>query len=902
MKRVLMRSGALVLLLLFLLPLFPVSALAAEAEPEEAAYAATVEISSLREFLDFAENCSLDSYSRNVLFLLTEDIDLGSTDFSPIQLFLGTFDGNGHSIRGLHLSGDGSLQGLFRRVSSSGEIRNLFVYGAVSPGGTRQAVGGIAGENSGTIRNCAFTGSVEGTRYVGGIAGKNAGSIIHCSFFGTVVAERDGGGIAGTSSGYLLSCSNSGDICSVPIDSVTEAEFNFNTFDISQLTTEDFVNISNIGGIAGSSSGTVDNCENRGNVGYKYQGFNIGGIAGKTSGFVNNCRNLGPVWGQRDVGGIAGQLEPYVSTIFTEDLLQELRTEMDALNASVNAVSGSVNAAFGTGVDTVSQMALYTRDLATEVAKIVPLEPGQLPDLPSPGEGEGLLPDLPDTPSETPDMSQITADLNLLLNGSAQMISLMGSTVSGVTGALRSVNTHTNAILKILGRAADNASASRDLTEDISVQEAYALDTGAIGNCVNRSPVRADTNAGGILGLCAVELSFDVAGEIDLSSYFLSDARTTFFAVVRDCVNSGDVTVRDSYVGGIVGNMAQGAVVSCGSSCQVLCENGDYAGGIAGSSSGTVMECCARSAVSGGKFLGGICGSGSSILSCLSHVNVLEGKEYIGAVAGQAEGEIRENLFLRNPLGGIDGASLEGQAEPIDYTRLPEMENVPDFFLNVSVRFIKEDGAETEWSVRLGGFLRGTVYVPKNEKGQPWQWDDVPTDRLFENKTITGHYVAPVPVLASAGADPVYLVEGTFSESQQLSVLDPVCLPSPSGLADPVILRAAALLVEGCAEDLQVHMRAPSGGHLLLLLPDGTTRELPYETDGSYLVFTLPNGASFAYTEITLQSFPTVLVAAVSGALLLTAVLTVFLLRRRRKRSASSAPGPSEENDGPPSA
>ena len=76
----------------------------------------------------------------------------------------------------------------------------------------------------------------------------------------------------------------------------------------------------------------------------------------------------------------------------------------------------------------------------------------------------------------------------------------------------------------------------------------------------------------------------------------------------------------------------------------------------------------------------------------------------------------------------------------------------------------------------------------------------MPTDRLFENKTITGHYVAPVPVLASAGADPVYLV------------------------------------------------------------------------------------------------------AAVSGALLLTAVLTVFLLRRRRKRSASSAPGPSEENDRPPSA
>ena len=891
MKRTIFRGLTILLFAVFLFALSPLSAFAAKEEPsegtapaeEEALFTETVEISSLEEFLIFAECCSLDSYSRNTRFVLTADLDLSGTSFAPVQLFLGSFDGNGHCIRGLEVSGDGSRQGLFRRVFAPGAVQNLFVFGSVRPGGTAQFVGGIAGENSGTIHNCSFTGMVEGKRYVGGIAGKNTGTLSHCSFSGTLTGERDSGGIAGISSGAVWSCLNSGAVCSAPIDAAIETEFNINTFDISQLTTEDFVNISNIGGIVGSSSGTVMNCENQGIVGYKYQGFNIGGIAGKTSGYLCTSRNLGPVWGQRDVGGIAGQLEPYVSMVFSEDLLEELQNEMDALNRSVNAISGTVNASLGAGSETISQMATYSQALADQIAGIVPADQfPDLPDLPMPGEGELVLPDFPVI--DTPDYSQITANLNLLMNGSTQLVSLMGNAASGVTGALRSVNTHASAIQAILQKAVSNASPDRDLTEDISAQEAYSRDTGAIAGCENTAAVRADTNAGGILGICAVELSFDVAGELDLSSYLYTDSKTTFFSVVRDCFNSGNVTVRDSYAGGITGRMAQGAIAGCGNSSEVRCENGDYCGGITGLSNGTVFDCCARSSVSGIKYLGGICGSGVNIHGCLSHVKFLDGREFTGAVAGWAEGELSENCFLTNPAGGIDGASYAEKAEPVDVAQLKDMEDIPDFFLTVSIRFVHPDGSEIEQKVRLGEHLRETPRVADSADGQPWQWDGVPTGPLFENTTVTGHYAVPIPVLSSQEARPVYLVEGLFSEDQTLTVLDPESSWPASALPEPVLLRSAALLVEGYENDLKVHMLASSNGTLHILQPDGTWETAEFEKDGSYIVFRLPNGASFAYTEITLKSFPIVPVCIGAGVLLASAFTLLVLLRKRRRK------------------
>ena len=65
-----------------------------------------------------------------------------------------------------------------------------------------------------------------------------------------------------------------------------------------------------IGGIAGFSNGVIQSCKNVGNVGYEHMGYNVGGIVGRQSGYLDGCKNTGIVNGRKDVGGIAGQLEP----------------------------------------------------------------------------------------------------------------------------------------------------------------------------------------------------------------------------------------------------------------------------------------------------------------------------------------------------------------------------------------------------------------------------------------------------------------------------------------------------------------------------------------------------------------------------------------------------------------
>ena len=85
-------------------------------------------ISTAEEFLAFAENCRLDSYSQNLTVCLKKDIDLSDTAFESIPIFSGNFDGKGHTIYGL------SGQALFCYISGA-TIQNVAVTGDVNMSG-----------------------------------------------------------------------------------------------------------------------------------------------------------------------------------------------------------------------------------------------------------------------------------------------------------------------------------------------------------------------------------------------------------------------------------------------------------------------------------------------------------------------------------------------------------------------------------------------------------------------------------------------------------------------------------------------------------------------------------------------------------------------------------------------
>ena len=86
-----------------------------------------------------------------------------------------------------------------------------------------------------------------------------------------------------------------------------------------------------IGGVAGYSSGIIQSCTNSGSVGYDHVGYNIGGIVGRQSGYLDGCANSGDILGRKDVGGIAGQLEPEVRLLYDQGQMGELLDALDGL-------------------------------------------------------------------------------------------------------------------------------------------------------------------------------------------------------------------------------------------------------------------------------------------------------------------------------------------------------------------------------------------------------------------------------------------------------------------------------------------------------------------------------------------------------------------------------------------
>ncbi|MGN1119368.1 MAG: GLUG motif-containing protein, partial [Oscillospiraceae bacterium] len=326
-------------------------------------------ISDEAGLVQLAQDCRLDSYSKNLYVTLAADISL-SGEFTPVPVFGGTFDGGGHTISGAEITADGSYCGLFRYVQKGAFVKNLTVSGTVSPSGSGEYVGGIAGSNSGSIINCRFDGSVKGTSYVGAIAGINekSGLITRCESTGDITGEHFSGGIAGSSSGTILSSVNNCSVNTTPSD----AKLSIRDIDVgSIISQEELISKYDTGGIAGFSDGIIQGCRNYGTVGYQHIGYNVGGIVGRQSGYVSGCDNYGEILGRKDVGGIAGQMEPYRSIDFSKDTLQKLLDEQEILGGLIDNLIADAKTAGGAvdgSVQRLTQQMEQLRGCADDIA------------------------------------------------------------------------------------------------------------------------------------------------------------------------------------------------------------------------------------------------------------------------------------------------------------------------------------------------------------------------------------------------------------------------------------------------------------------------------------------------------------------------------------------------------
>lgn len=302
----------------------------------------TIVIRNAEDLLELAEQCSLDSWSQGRKVVLACNLSLKNVDFLPIPTFGGTFDGQGYEISGLELTGNAAPAGLFGILQEGAAVQNLHVSGIITPSGEMTEAGGICGENYGAIRGCSFEGILAGEENVGGIAGINGltGSIQECTVQGKVTGEKRTGGIAGYNLGTVADCMNKSYVNTDSVDPSLELKDFQSLEELLRTTAEETYNIAtDTGGICGYSSGLILSCTNEGHVGYAHIGYNVGGIAGRSCGHLSTCVNTGEVHGRKDVGGIAGQVEPYIILKVSDDLLRSLQKEMKTLNSMVNGVA-----------------------------------------------------------------------------------------------------------------------------------------------------------------------------------------------------------------------------------------------------------------------------------------------------------------------------------------------------------------------------------------------------------------------------------------------------------------------------------------------------------------------------------------------------------------------------------
>lgn len=877
---------ALALALLFVLSCAPF----ALAEEPEAPALPPLSIDSPEAFLAFAEGCALESYSKGREFRLETDLDLRGADFAPIPYFAGSFLGGGHSIRGLELDGDGSRVGLFRQIAEGGSVRDLQVEGRVTPGGTRLQVGGIAGENRGTIENCSFEGSVAGLENVGGIAGTNGseGRILDCRFDGEVKAEHQSGGIAGDNLGLISGCRSRGGVNNMAITPERNTSIGLSSlsdFDLSAISEDDFLDLSNFGGIAGSNGGVVSGCLNEAEVGYAYTGYNVGGIAGKSGGYVCGCENRGAIRGRRDAGGIVGQLIPHAVWDFSEDRLKGLGEELQRMNELLEATSrdtrgaaaalqNQLDALRGSASDALNEMtgvmSYYTGGMTGD---LIPLDQVEI-------DPETGLPSLPGVSLTDADFSGLSAAMDRVYTQSAALSDELGQTAAGLNSDLTALSAQLDRVLASMDELLGAANGEETLFQsyDLSADEAWEHDLGAVDGCRNSGTVEAESSAGGVAGSMAYELSFDMEDRLQVSDFLSSDARRYVFAVLRGCESAADVVTRADCAGGVIGRAELGAVVSCVGKGAVSSLKGDYVGGVAGSSDGSILSCWSRTELSGGKYLGGVAGSGQNILDCAAWTEFKGGSEYLGAVAGWAEGEIRGNRYVETLPAGIDGVSLSGQCEPLPADALLALEGVPEGFGELELRFYVGDRLIETRTLPFGGSLDELPAVP-DEGARRWRWEDFDCAHITRSMDVRGSWSAPQTVLSSGEEPPLFLVEGEFAEGLRLRAE-----PYEAELPGEEILAAWTLTVDGYEGALTVRLRAGSGGKLCAVGEDGSLREVSYETDKSYLVFPLDNGGSFVYLRQEAAQSWLPWAAAGGGVLLLLGA--ALLLRSRRKKAA----------------
>ncbi len=270
-------------------------------------------------------------------FKLVADLDLTGLSFYPIgradDPYAGVFDGSGRAISHLTIRGVNYL-GLFGYLGSGAQVKDLEITD-VNITGSGDHVGGLVGNNAGTVTRCYSTGAVSGAEAVGGLVGENSGTVTRCYSTGMVSGTVwDVGGLVGGNGGTVNQCYSTGMVTATGWD---------------------------VGGLVGGNGGTVNQCYSRGLVSGAEA---VGGLVGRNEGSVNRCYSTGMVSGTVwDVGGLVGTGSPSLLRACLWDTQTSRQTKSAGGTGKTTAQMQTAKTFLDAGWDFVGETANGTEEI-----------------------------------------------------------------------------------------------------------------------------------------------------------------------------------------------------------------------------------------------------------------------------------------------------------------------------------------------------------------------------------------------------------------------------------------------------------------------------------------------------------------------------------------------------------
>lgn len=447
----------------------------------------------------------------------------------------------------------------------------------------------------------------------------------------------------------------------------------------------------------------------------------------------------------------------------------------------------------------LQQLQALSKDVRTQMSTIAGLL-GEMP-----GQTNQLMSDIK---SITGSMDKMTDELDDILDDFDDEMDTMkddlrqkGNTISdtldntsdtlhtdfdGVRDSLDRVKDQFDVIRGTVSDALDelkNRIDDKSIYVDVSELTDATAGDGKIISSTNSGEVYADTQGGGIAGAIvktnpqkASAWFFQDKNDDEDDDEDDSDSITRHvLAAIFSSSNTADITVKGDYAGGIVGKADYGIIVAAENYGDILTDGGKYAGGIAGRCDNTIRGSYVLSGVSGDGYVGGVAGRGEDISGnyVCSYLDMDSYVKSSGAVVGKADGVVKDNYFVDNGYGAVDGVTRSSEAESMDYDSLIQLGNMPLNFTQFTVRFMNGEQVVWQNTFAYGDELPEENYpdLPKSKDGYVY-WEEKDVSPIHRNVTVHAVYRAYMPALTADAEEeksPV-LMGGEFYPDTKIAV------------------------------------------------------------------------------------------------------------------------------------